>query len=149
MIGIIVSQIFKNLSNTMARNIQSKLQMETLIHFLSLKRVIHEDLLSKKIMAKILWKSITFTRRETNLHIFKKTLRHHLYNSDLSKKNILLKKCILHELLSLARYETIRAYTNTRRTNTGPPSLIISYASGARVCAWNLARDVRLVHVET
>lgn len=53
MIGIIVSQIFKNLSNTMARNIQSKLQMETLIHFLSLKRVIHEDLLSKK-MTKIL-----------------------------------------------------------------------------------------------
>lgn len=148
MIGIIVSQIFKNLSNTMARNIQSKLQMETLIHFLSLKRVIHEDLLSKK-MTKILWKSIIHTTRNKLLYIFKKTLRHHLYNSDLSKKNILLKKCILHELLSLARYETIRAYTNTRRTNTGPPSLIISYASGARVCAWNLARDVRLVHVET
>lgn len=119
--GIIVSQIFKNLSNTMARNIQSKLQMETLIHFLSLKRVIHEDLLSKKIMAKILWKSITFTRRETNLHIFKKTLRHHLYNSDLSKKiyhskNVSCTNC--YRSPDMKQYER----TQTRDEQTlGPP----------------------------
>lgn len=103
----------------MARNIQSKLQMETLIHFLSFKRVIHEDLLSKKMTN--FYEKVSFTRRETNFYIFlRRRLRHHLYNTFQKKiycsKNVSCTNC--YRSPDMKQYE--RAQTRDEQT-LGPP----------------------------